>query len=350
MISMPLRGHAAPVALALLLSHTPIVCEAVAQAPPGGQIRGEYNARDANAQARVLALADEVIAFIGEGYKAIPPGEVIARMDSYRARMRTLASEIADTPAAATLTTFLTQFEQIQADIAAAQVRPGPTTSGVTTTPPTGGDTAPARLRALLAEVTAANAYADLPPPQRLAALDAYLARLQALGPELAGTSVAAIYERALREGRQERTSVAAQLGRDPSMTSGANEGAYTDFEWMGQRGITALSNPLQREDFRASLARGIDFNVGVSAIEPTAAGWLVQMSGRPGTPGTPGQGFFCRVNGTDTASLTVLRGLMPPYGIVHMTSSRADEFVLSDRPLRVRIVFADCRITPPDD
>ncbi len=196
--------------------------------------------------------------------------------------------------------------------------------------------------------MAAANAYTDLPPPQRLAAFDAYLARLQALSPEVAGTSVAAIHERVLREGREERASIAAQLGLDSGAALDRSEGAYTDFEWMGQRGVMALTNPLQRDDFRASLDRGIDFDVGVSGIEPVPTGWLVHLSGRLGSSGTPGQGFFCKVAASDAASLTVLRGITPPYGIVHMTAPGIGAFTMQDRPANIRIVFEGCRITPP--
>jgi hypothetical protein len=125
MVPMPLSRCASNLTLALLLAHAPIVREAVAQTPSVGQSTREYTARDADAQSQVLALTDEVIAFTGEGYRAIPPGEVLALMDSYRDWMRALATKIADTPAAAVLTTFLAQFERVRADIAAVQARHG---------------------------------------------------------------------------------------------------------------------------------------------------------------------------------------------------------------------------------
>lgn len=347
MMLVQLRQRALTVAVALLAVAAPPVREAVAQAPQTGQTKGHHATRDAIAQSRVLALAEEVLAFTGEGYKTVPPGDLLTRLDEYLARMHTLAAEIADTPAAVMLADFRTRFERTRSDIAAVQARERQGASGVATGPQGRDDTALRRLRALVAELVTANGYTDLPPQQRLSALDGYLARLQALGPEVAGTQAAPIHEKALRDAREERASVAVQLGRDPAAEPGAAEGAYTDFEWMGQRTYAALTNPLQREDFRASLARGIDFDIGVSGIEAAPGGWLVHLSGRLGSSGTPGQGFFCRVAASDEGSLAVLRGITPSYGIVHMRATEIGAFTLQDRPLNIRIVFDNCRITP---
>lgn len=198
-----------------------------------------------------------------------------------------------------------------------------------------------------------------LPPEQKLARLDGFIARMQAVAREIAGVPAAKPLLAMLDRIRTFRDEIAAEQARQapaarPAPGSGdqaaAEGGPYTDFERMGQRAILALTNPLQGEDFRASLAQGIDFNVGVSAIEPVATGWLVRLSGRLGSTGAPGQGFFCRVDGADTASVAVLRTVTPPYGIVHVTAPRADEFLLNSNPLRIRIVFSPCRISAPDN
>ncbi|TXM90156.1 hypothetical protein [Methylobacterium sp. WL116] len=196
----------------------------------------------------------------------------------------------------------------------------------------------------------AQNEMSRLPPAEQLARIDAYLARLQALHGEVVGTKVEAPLNASIKTWQEQRAGLAVQLGRDPSAAPGQADGPYTDFEWLGQQGLVALTNPLQRETYRTSLARGIDFNVGVSSIAASAAGWLVQLSGRLGSPGTPGQGFFCRVDGSDTASLAVLRGITPPYGIVHVAAAGVDEYVLENTPVHIRIVFTGCRVTPPDN
>lgn len=335
------------VALALFASTIPSAHEVTAQSVQFIEADSDQSGHNAEAQAWVMGIANAALYFISEGYKAVPADQIVHRIDDYLAQMRELAPKVVGTPAAATLSSFLAQFERVRSDIAAVQAFQGQGSPAVTGTPQDRDNAALQKLRALLSEITAANGYASLSPSRRLAALDAYLARLEALGPEAAGTRAAKIYENALRDTRQERASAAALLGRDPAAAPGAAEGPYTDFEWMGQRGVMALSNPLQRDDFRASLARGIDFNVGVSEIEPSPSGWLVHLSGRLGSSGTPGQGFFCKVAGSDAASLEVLRGITPPYGIVHMKAPGIDAFTLQSNPLRIRIVFDGCRISP---
>ncbi|GJE57738.1 hypothetical protein EKPJFOCH_4256 [Methylobacterium thuringiense] len=203
------------------------------------------------------------------------------------------------------------------------------------------------------------NEIEALPPDQKLARLDGYLTRMQAIAAEIGDAPAAKPLLTMLEQTRQLRAQIEAERDRQaavPRVAPNQGDGAITeggphpDFEWLGQQLIMALTNPLQRESFRISLARGIDFNVGVSAIEPAPTGWLVQLSGRPGVPGKPGQGLFCRVNGTDTASLAVLRTVTPPYGIIHVAAPDADEFVLESSPVQIRIVFRDCRVTPPDN
>lgn len=203
------------------------------------------------------------------------------------------------------------------------------------------------------------NEIEVLPFEQKLARLDGYIARMEALGREIGDVPAAKPLLTMLEPTRTLRDQLAAEQARqataappvsDARGRAGAGDGPYTDFEWMGQRAIMALTNPLQGEDFRASLSQGIDFNVGVSGIEPAATGWMVHLSGRLGSSGTPGQGFFCRVDGADTASLAVLRTVTPPYGIIHVTAPRADEYLLNSNPLRIRIVFSPCRISAPDN
>ncbi|TNC06265.1 hypothetical protein FF100_34785 [Methylobacterium terricola] len=203
------------------------------------------------------------------------------------------------------------------------------------------------------------NELEMLPPRQKLERLDGFIARMQEVGREAGDAPVAkplltmldqTIALRSQIARAQARDMPAARSQAEIGTRSGRDDGAYTDYEWLGQRGIMAMTNPLQREEYRASLARGIDFNVGVSAIEPSASGWLVQLSGRLGAAGTPGQGFFCRVSNGDAASLAVLREIAPPYGIVHVAAPDADEFLMESRPLRIRVVFSPCRITSPSN
>ncbi|SFM08469.1 hypothetical protein [Methylorubrum salsuginis] len=199
------------------------------------------------------------------------------------------------------------------------------------------------------------NELAALPPAEQLVRLDGYLARMEAVERETAGTPAAAPLAAMLGPTRTLRDQVAAAQSRrealNPSQpNTSVSAGPYTDFEMLGQRVVSAMTNPMQREAFRTSLAQGIDFNVGVSAIEPTPTGWLVQLSGRLGMPGTPGQGFFCRVERHDAPSVAVLRTVTPPHDIVHVTAPDTEEFVLESRPLLARIVFGPCRITVPSD
>ncbi|MBB3903640.1 hypothetical protein [Methylobacterium brachythecii] len=302
-----------------------------AQAMP--QVRDEE--RDEEASRNVIALSQEVVAFVSDGYKTIPADQLLPRIDSYLARARALSSEVEGTSARSALANLLGRLEQARNGIATVQDREA---------------AAMQKTKALLSEFAASNAYQDLPPLQRLAKFDNFLKRFNALRPEITGTRVEATYEKALHDLQNERATIAMQAGRDPANTPGADEGPYTDYEWLGQRGIMALTNPLQREGYRASLARGIDFNVGVSSIERAGSGWLVQLSGRLGVPGKPGQGFYCRVEGADAASLGILRGITPPYGIIHAAAPDADEFLLQGDPLRIRIVFSPCRVTAPDN
>lgn len=345
---MTLSRLAPAVALSVLTFTVPSARKAAAQAVPTVLAEEDRGRRDRDAEAQVRALAQEVLAFTNGGYKAASAEELLPRIDGYLARMHTLATEVTGTPAAATLADLMTRFERVRGDVAAVQARQNRGDVAEAVASQERDNAALQRVRALLAESVAAHGYTDLPLQQRLAALDAYVARLQALGPEVAGTRAAPFLENALREARQERASVAAQLARDPATALAPVEGPYTDFEWLGQWALSALTNPLQRPDFRASLDRGIDFDVGVSSIEPAPTGWLVQLSGRLGNSGTPGQGFFCRVAASDTASLAVLRAITPPYGIVHMRAPAVEAFTLQSSPLRIRIVFEDCRVTPP--
>ena len=200
------------------------------------------------------------------------------------------------------------------------------------------------------------NELNTLPPEQQLNRLDGYVARMEVVGREIAGAPGAAPLLAMVGPTRTLRDQIAAQLNRsntavgsDPAPSRPESAvGPYTDFEYLGQRVVSAMTNPLQRDAFRASLARGIDFNVGVSAIEPSPSGWLVQLSGRVGVSGTPGQGFFCRVERSDNASIAILGTVTPPYGILHVSAPDAEAFLLESRPLQARIVFGPCKITAP--
>ncbi|GBU18822.1 MULTISPECIES: hypothetical protein [Methylobacterium] len=194
-----------------------------------------------------------------------------------------------------------------------------------------------------------------MPHAELLPRLDGYVARIRVL---MKGLGDAPRVATLLQKTAEDFTKLRDQIIEDnkratasrPQPAPTPETGPYDSFEWLGQQMVSAGENPLRREEFQRSLTRGIDLNAGVARIDRTPNGWMVRLSGRLGSPGSPDQGMFCRVEGTDTASLAILRGVSPPYAIVHVEAPEAEEFLLESEPPTVCIVFGPCRVTPADD
>lgn len=192
-----------------------------------------------------------------------------------------------------------------------------------------------------------ANALA---PAQQLDEIDIILKKLKNLTLEAAGTPYVGQFQLLNNRIEEVRRIVAHAVSSQPNSTQHETPGGpYTDFERLTQLTIMALSNPIRRDSFVASLARGIDFNVGIYRIVSERSGYLLQFWGGQNAPPDPGQGFFCRIPSSDSASLSILGSVTPPYAVVRASANQTDEVIVSGEPLRIRVVFGGCRITTMD-